>query len=143
MESSTVALEHEHRIVQKVVAGMAMLADELLCAAWSSYTPATFGKRNYLHFPLAGKVLSPADHEAYPNNLRNWSSGLTRTSGSSSLLSNWLMRSNRFRKGPRSRLPGRLWNSTSPRDMVIRCSIVVGLAGLGVTRGVSQNARHH
>ena len=29
MESSTVALEHEHRIVQKVVAGMAMLADEL------------------------------------------------------------------------------------------------------------------
>lgn len=29
MESSTVALEHEHRIVQKVVAGMAMLTDEL------------------------------------------------------------------------------------------------------------------
>ena len=29
MESSTVALEHEHRIVQKVVAGMAILADEL------------------------------------------------------------------------------------------------------------------
>jgi hemerythrin-like domain-containing protein/quercetin dioxygenase-like cupin family protein len=29
MESSTVALEHEHRIVQKVIAGMAMLADEL------------------------------------------------------------------------------------------------------------------
>ena len=29
MENSTVALEHEHRIVQKVVAGMAMLADEV------------------------------------------------------------------------------------------------------------------
>ena len=29
MESSTVVLEHEHRIVQKVVAGMAMLAEEL------------------------------------------------------------------------------------------------------------------
>ncbi len=29
MESSTATLEHEHRIVQKVVAGMAMLADEL------------------------------------------------------------------------------------------------------------------
>ena len=29
MESSTVALEQEHRLVQKIVAGMAMLADEL------------------------------------------------------------------------------------------------------------------